>query len=126
MRATSSSASARSLRRLANLSRPDGENTMMGTAITASAKIPSGSARSARSRWETMTREPARYAPRRPKIGYHALFMRARPGLASPCRHRSRTPMNTDILRAELERLFELDELLRLTSDVLDVDPARI
>src|SRR5688500_14423475 len=37
-----------------------------------------------------------------------------------------RTPMNTDTLRAELERLFELDELLRLTSDILELDPTHI
>ncbi|HEY6559794.1 MAG TPA: tetratricopeptide repeat protein [Polyangiaceae bacterium] len=34
--------------------------------------------------------------------------------------------MNIDTLRAELERLFELDELLRLTSDILELDPTHI
>src|SRR5262245_45637266 len=34
--------------------------------------------------------------------------------------------METDILRAELERLFELDELLKLSSDVLGFEPETV
>src|SRR5262245_62448907 len=34
--------------------------------------------------------------------------------------------METDILRAELERLFELDELLRLSQQVLGFEPDQI
>ena len=34
--------------------------------------------------------------------------------------------MDTETLRAELERLFELDELLHFSSDVLQLDPAHV
>src|SRR4051794_31112399 len=35
-------------------------------------------------------------------------------------------PMSIDIVRGELERLFSLDELLALSSDLLGFDPAEV
>src|SRR5687768_5551559 len=38
----------------------------------------------------------------------------------------TRTMKETDILQAELERLFELDELLQLSRDVLGFEPENV
>src|SRR5690606_30395572 len=40
--------------------------------------------------------------------------------------HATRTMKETDILRAELERLFDLDELLALTRDILGFEPEQV